>query len=120
LGVNELFRADNERTTREAERVIQDVAANYDRSRLGASVLAPITSFVGAGGPRFWFSVPPAAPAPNYAQLLVQFTHSEDTNNLVGPLQEAVLRQNFILFQITSSWSHVTSFNNVTSGFASY
>src|SRR4029434_3812923 len=75
------------------ERVIQDVAANYDRSHSGssegASLLASITSFVGAGGPRFWFSVPPEAPAPNYAQPLVQFTHSEDTNNLVGPLQEA-------------------------------
>ncbi len=86
--------SETERTTREAERVIQDVAANYDRSHSssseGASVLASITSFVGAGGPRFWFSVPPEAPAPNYAQLLVQFTHSEDTNKLVGPLQEAL------------------------------
>jgi multidrug efflux pump subunit AcrB len=86
--------SETERVTREAERVIQDVAANYDRSHSdaseGASVLASITSFVGAGGPRFWFSVPPEAPAPNYAQLLVQFTRSEDTNKLVGPLQEAL------------------------------
>src|SRR5262249_61514581 len=85
---------ETERATREAERVIQEVAANYDRSHSGssegASVLASITSFVGAGGPRFWFSVRPEAPAPNYAQLLVQFTRSEDTNKLVGPLQEAL------------------------------
>lgn len=71
----------------EAERVIQDVTAKRDS---GEKVLASITSFIGAGGPRFWFSVHPEAPTPNYAQLLVQFTHSEDTNALVGPLQEAV------------------------------
>jgi multidrug efflux pump len=83
-----------ERATREAEQVIRDVAARYDRSDAhapdGPSVLASITSFIGAGGPRFWFSVRPESPAPNYAQLLVQFTRSEDTNRLVGPLQEAL------------------------------
>ena len=52
--------------------------------------LASITSFIGAGGPRFWFSVRPEPPAPNYAQLLLQFSRSEDTNRLVGPLQEAL------------------------------
>jgi len=86
--------SETDRATREAERVIQDVAADFDglhrdSSRVG-SVLASITSFVGGGGPRFWFSVTPEAPAPNYAQLLVQFTHSEDTNKLIGPLQEAL------------------------------
>src|SRR5206468_12488210 len=39
---------------------------------------------------RFWFSVPPEAPSPNYAQLLLQFTHSDDTNTLVAPLQAAL------------------------------
>jgi len=79
---------------REAERVIQDVASGFDRQhaddRKGSSVLASITSFVGAGGPRFWFSVTPEAPAPSYAQLLVQFTRSEDTNKFVAPLQAAL------------------------------
>jgi len=86
--------SETDRATREAERVIQDVAVNFDRehqsSLKGTSVLASITSFVGGGGPRFWFSVAPEAPAPNYAQLLVQFTRSEDTNKLVGSLQEAL------------------------------
>src|SRR5262249_10326004 len=52
--------------------------------------LASITSFVGAGGPRFWFSVRPEPPAPNYAQLLLQFSRSEDTNRLIGQLQTAL------------------------------
>ena len=81
--------SETDRATREAERVIRDNTIDF-RSSGEASVLASITSFIGGGGPRFWFSVTPEAPAPNYAQLLVQFTHSEDTNKLVGPLQEAL------------------------------
>src|SRR5262249_19525055 len=74
--------AQTERAARDAEAVIREVA--------NPSVLASITTFVGAGGPRFWFSVPPEPPAPNYAQLLLQFAHSEDTNRFVGPLQAAL------------------------------
>jgi multidrug efflux pump len=54
------------------------------------SSLASVTLFVAAGGPRFCFSVRPEPPAPNYAQLLLQLSRSEDTNRLVGPLQEAL------------------------------
>src|SRR5262245_8343699 len=42
--------SETERTTREAERVIQDIAAKRDRA--GEPVLASMTSFIGAGGPR--------------------------------------------------------------------
>jgi len=86
--------AETVRVAREADQVIRDVAAQFDRSPSrpaeNVSVLASVTSFVGAGGPRFWFSVPPEPPAPNYAQLLLQFTRSEDTNRVVGALQEAL------------------------------
>jgi multidrug efflux pump subunit AcrB len=75
---------------RRADQVIREVTTAYDRAHSGGSSLASITSFIGAGGPRFWFSVSPEPPAPNYAQLLLQFTRSEDTNSLVGPLQEAL------------------------------
>jgi len=86
--------SETDHATREAERVIQDITTNFDRVHKRSSndtpVLASMTSFIGGGGPRFWFSVTPEAPAPNYAQLLVQFTRSEDTNKLVRPLQEAL------------------------------
>jgi len=89
--------SETDRTTREAERVIQDVAMNFDHRNAnalkGGSVLASITSLLGGGGPRFWFSVTPEAPAPNYAQILVQFTHSDDTNKIVGLLQDALSAQ---------------------------
>jgi multidrug efflux pump subunit AcrB len=77
-----------EKASRAAESVVADVVAKHSPS--GASRLASVTSFVGSGGPRFWFSVPPESPSPNYAQLLLQFQQSEDTNELVGPLQEAL------------------------------
>ncbi|HEU4938539.1 MAG TPA: efflux RND transporter permease subunit [Vicinamibacterales bacterium] len=78
------------RVAREADQIIREVTDDHDRGRGANASLASITSFVGAGGPRFWFSVRPEPPAPNYAQLLVQFTRSEDTNRMVGPLQEAL------------------------------
>jgi multidrug efflux pump subunit AcrB len=82
--------AQTARIAREADRVIREVTADHDQTRHSEPSLASITSFVGAGGPRFWFSVRPEPPAPNYAQLLLQFTKSEDTNRLVGPLQDAL------------------------------
>src|SRR5262249_54379238 len=86
--------SETDRAAREAGRVIQEVAAPSGRGRVDSSkpdpVLASITSFVGAGAPRFWFSVTPEAPAPGYAQLLVQFTRSEETNKFVGALQTAL------------------------------
>jgi multidrug efflux pump subunit AcrB len=86
--------AQTARVAREADRVIRDVAEQFDRSHgrtdHSPSVLASVTTFLGAGGPRFWFSVRPEPPAPNYAQLLLQFTRSEDTNQVVGALQEGL------------------------------
>ena len=82
--------AQTARVAREANQLIREVTAEHDRTHGAEASLASITSFIGAGGPRFWFSVRPEPPAPNYAQLLLQFSRSEDTNGLVGPLQEAL------------------------------
>jgi multidrug efflux pump len=82
--------AQTTRVARQADDVIREVTAAYDKAHAGESSLASITSFIGAGGPRFWFSVRPEPPAPNYAQLLLQFTRSDETNRLIGPLQDAL------------------------------
>jgi multidrug efflux pump subunit AcrB len=82
--------AQTARVAREADQLIRGVTEEYDRTHGDEPSLASVTSFIGAGGPRFWFSVRPEPPAPNYAQLLLQFSRSEDTNRLVGPLQEAL------------------------------
>ncbi len=80
---------------RTAERVIREAAAQYGKDHPGKDgkpreVLDSVTSFVGGGGPRFWFSVAPELLQPNYAQILIQATSVEDTAPLVIPLQHAL------------------------------
>ncbi len=79
----------------QAERIIQDVAAEYGNARQGQAerptdVLASVTAFVGGGGPRFWFSVAPELFQPNYAQLIINVHDKHDTEHLIAPLQKAL------------------------------
>jgi multidrug efflux pump subunit AcrB len=55
--------------------------------------LTSITSFIGGGGPRFWFSISPEAPQTNYAQVVVQVSDKELTPKIIGPLQSALSRE---------------------------
>lgn len=45
------------------------------------------TTFVGAGGPRFWLSIEPEQRADNYAQILVHTVSKEDTASVVDRLK---------------------------------
>ena len=79
----------------EAERVIRDVAAEYGAAKSGskggtAEVLQSVSTFTGAGAPRFWFSVTPEQQQQNYAQLIVRVRDKEDTPRLVGAMQNAL------------------------------
>jgi multidrug efflux pump subunit AcrB len=78
----------------EAERIIQRVAADYARAKSKGgdpiSVLDSVTTFVGGGAPRFWFSVTPELNQANYAQLVVRVLDKDDTGALVGPTQAAL------------------------------
>src|SRR5262249_12485222 len=56
--------AQTARVMLQADQIIRDVTTAYDKAHASESSLASITSFVGAGGPRFWFSVRPEPPAP--------------------------------------------------------
>lgn len=53
-------------------------------------VLKSVTSFIGGGGPRFWFSVTPEQQQPNYAQLVIEVVDKHDTNHVVDLLQRAL------------------------------
>src|SRR5262249_18083625 len=60
-----------------ADRVIREAAAKFGAEHPGSDgkprdVLRSITTFVGGGGPRFWFSVTPEQRQANYAQLVIQ------------------------------------------------
>jgi multidrug efflux pump subunit AcrB len=77
-----------------AEAIVRDVTDRYAESAEaesnGDDVLASLTTFVGGGGPRFWFSVSPELVQPNYAQIIVKVRDKRDTDLLVGPLQRAL------------------------------
>jgi multidrug efflux pump subunit AcrB len=79
-----------------AEQVVRQVVTNArenapeDKNKQN---LTSITSFIGGGGPRFWFSISPEAPQTNYAQVIVQVGDKELTPKIIGPLQAALNRQ---------------------------
>lgn len=73
-------------TTREtaaaAEAIIREVGADHG--------LESVTTFVGGGGPRFWFSVSPEQRQANYAQIVLKLADKHRTARLVAPLQRAL------------------------------
>jgi multidrug efflux pump subunit AcrB len=79
---------------REAETVIREVAEQYgkDHPEHGkpTDVLESVTTFVGGGGPRFWFSVSPELQQLYYAQLIVKVRDKEVTPRIVGDMQRAL------------------------------
>src|SRR5712672_731460 len=79
-----------------AETVIRQVLSDTEsRAHENKSQhdLTSITSFIGGGGPRFWFSISPEAPQTNYAQVIVQVSDKELTPKIIGPLQAALSRE---------------------------
>src|SRR4029078_71328 len=69
-------------TARHADEVI--------RKTVPKDLLKSITTFIGGGGPRFWFSVTPEQQQPNYAQLVVEVSDKHVTTSLIAPLQRAL------------------------------
>lgn len=86
--------ATRERATA-AEAVIRRVAEEFGRTHTdedgkARAVLESLTTFVGGGGPRFWFSVAPELFQPNYAQIIIKVGDKHDTRLLVPLLQRAL------------------------------
>jgi multidrug efflux pump subunit AcrB len=88
--------ATNETTLR-AEQVVKQVIAaatpHDSKSEGEKNLLKSVTSFVGGGGPRFWFSVSPEAPQTNYAQVIVEVNDKEATPKIIRPLQEELSKR---------------------------
>jgi multidrug efflux pump subunit AcrB len=68
-------------TAAEAERVTRLI------EREAGSELTGTTTFVGQGGPRFWLSIVPEQPTPNYAQILVHTRNAYTTAGLANRLK---------------------------------
>ncbi|HET6983080.1 MAG TPA: efflux RND transporter permease subunit, partial [Myxococcaceae bacterium] len=85
-------------TAAQVDAVIRRVADEYGREHAGRDghpkdVLESVTSFVGGGGPRFWFSVSPEQQQRNYAQVLINVKDKHDTTPLVARLQDVLSRE---------------------------
>ena len=77
------------------EEVIRDVVKGFaehhkDKDGKPHEILKSLTTFVGGGGPRFWFSVSPELQQLNYAQIIIEVTDKHETSHLIAPLQEAL------------------------------
>ena len=83
--------------SRQAEATVRQVADRFQsdsrREHPGEPVLKSLTTFVGGGGPRFWFSVPPEARQLNYAQIVIETSDKHDTLRLLPELQQALSAQ---------------------------
>jgi multidrug efflux pump subunit AcrB len=84
-------------TARAADEVIRSTLDEWSKAHHAElhdkSALKSITTFIGGGSPRFWFSVTPEVQQANYAQLLVEATDKHITNRIIEPLQRALSSQ---------------------------
>jgi multidrug efflux pump subunit AcrB len=83
------------RAAMHTEAVIRDVVKEYgerhpEKDGKPRELLRSLTTFVGGGGPRFWFSVSPEQQQLNYAQIIVEMNDKHETAHLIGPLQKAL------------------------------
>src|SRR5216684_2111332 len=91
------LRATNDAAIR-AEQVVREVIEGAPKEAAAKKIgtehlLTSMTSFIGGGGPRFWFSISPEATQTNYAQVIVQVRDKEATPKLIGPLQDELNKQ---------------------------
>jgi multidrug efflux pump subunit AcrB len=79
------------RVAGEVENTIRRIADEYatrtEPPNQARPVLKSLTTFVGGGGPRFWFSAAPEMGQPNYAQVIIEVVDKHDTEHLVDAIQ---------------------------------
>ena len=79
-------------TAHQVEQIVREQAEEYGKKHPGKdgkveSPLRYITTFVGGGGPRFWFSLSPQLQQLNYAQVIIEVTDKDITPQLVRQIQ---------------------------------
>jgi multidrug efflux pump subunit AcrB len=79
-------------TARKVEETVKAQAARFAQEHANhggqsGPVLRYVTTFVGGGGPRFWFSASPQLQQLNYAQVLIEVTDKEITPQFIRELQ---------------------------------
>ena len=85
------FEATNQ-AAQQVEQIIRQQAELWDKQHPGkdgkpSDILRYVTTWVGGGSPRFWFSLSPQAQQLNYAEVLVELTEKEATPEFVDQVQ---------------------------------
>ncbi len=85
------FDATNQ-AAQQVEQIIHEQADEWgkkhpEKDGSPSHILRYVTTWVGGGSPRFWFSVSPQPKQLNYAQVLVQLTDKEITPDFVAQVQ---------------------------------
>lgn len=77
------------KTAEEVEKAVRAAADRFGEERLRGRppILKYLTTFIGGGGPRFWFSASPQLQQLNYAQVLIEVTDKEITPEFADELQ---------------------------------
>jgi multidrug efflux pump subunit AcrB len=75
-------------TALKVENIVRQQAEKFSTEH--GSSLRYITTFVGGGGPRFWFSASPQLQQLNYAQVIIEVTDKEITPQFIRTLQPAL------------------------------
>lgn len=68
----------------------EKVAAQIEQKLIGREGVASVATYIGQGGPRFYYNISPEAPATNYAQLVVNTRTLADADRLIPLLQADV------------------------------
>ncbi len=79
-------------TALKVDRLVREQAEQFSRENEPSNgqnkpLLRYVTTFVGGGGPRFWFSASPQLQQLNYAQVLIEVTDKEVTPRFIKELQ---------------------------------
>src|SRR5262249_34321754 len=72
---------------KQVEKIVGEVSAAKQMP------IEAMSSFVGGGGPRFWYSLSPEAPHPNYGQIVLVFGDKHHTQHLLPFMQERIDRE---------------------------
>ena len=80
------------RASQQVEQIIHEQADDWgkkhpEKDGSPSHILRYVTTWVGGGSPRFWFSVSPQPKQLNYAQVLVQLTDKDITPDFVAQVQ---------------------------------
>lgn len=78
-------------STREITQQVEKIAAEVSAAQ--KMPIEAMSSFVGGGAPRFWYSLSPEPPHPNYAQAVLLFQDSHHTHHLLPHIQNRVNKE---------------------------